>query len=111
MKGCVALIALWTVVSAASAEERTISIPSDMFAKYVVIQKSGSAEERLIVVRRTSMSGIVFSKRVYDCQEDKVHFLGSSLTLEGLDADQMQWRVQSVERGSVADDLERVACD
>lgn len=111
MKGCLALMALLTVVSAAAAEERTISLPSDMHAKYLVVQKSGSTQQRLIVVRRTSMSGVVFSRRVYDCQEDKVHFLGSSLTLEGLDADQMQWRVQSVERGSVADDLERVACD
>ena len=104
-------MALWAVASMASAEELMISIPNDLHARYVLIQKSGSLQERLIVVRRTSMSGIVYSRRVYDCAEDTVHFLGSGLTLKALDSDQIEWRVQSVATDTVASDIQRVACD
>lgn len=111
MNGCLAGMALWVVVAVANAGEQTISVPNDRYAQYALIQKSGDTQERLIVVRRTSMSGVVYSRRAYDCEDDTVHFLGSGLTLEALETDQIEWRVQSVERGTVADDLERIACN
>jgi hypothetical protein len=111
MKGCLAFMALWMLVSAASAEEKVIVIPNDRLGQYVLIDKSGSAEERMIVVRRAGISGVVYSRRVYNCTEDTVHFLGSGLTMEALDRDQINWREQPVESGTVASDIERIACN
>ncbi|MCS3471211.1 hypothetical protein M2401_004973 [Pseudomonas sp. JUb42] len=110
MKGCLAFMALWMMVSAASAEENVIVIPNDKLAQYVLIDTSGSAEERMIVVKRSSMSGIVYSRRVYNCKEDTVHFLGSGLTMEALNGDQINWREQPVESDTVASDIEKIAC-
>lgn len=104
-------MALRVVASMASAEELTILIPNDLHARYVLIQKSGSLQERLIVMRRTRMSRMVYLRRVYDCVEDTVHFLGSGLTLKALDSDQIEWRVQSVGSDTVAGNIQHAACD
>ena len=111
MKGCLAFMVLLMLVSAASAAEKAIVVPNDKLAKYFVIETGGSAKERLIVVKRSSMSGIVYSKRIYNCEEDTVHFMGSGLTIEALNGDQIDWRVQPVENDTVASDIERIACN
>ncbi|HKR36423.1 MAG TPA: hypothetical protein VJT10_16385 [Steroidobacteraceae bacterium] len=63
------------------AADKQISIPSDPKAVYFVLEKSGSGDERTIVTKRVGPSGASYSKRLYNCANNTVKYLGEGDTL------------------------------
>jgi hypothetical protein len=63
--------------SLTGAAEISLSIPSDANANFFVLEKSGKGPERTILTKRIESSGASFSKRLYNCKDDTVKYLGN----------------------------------
>lgn len=59
------------------AAEKQLSVPSDPKAQYFVLEKGGKGAERTIVTKRVGPSGISYSKRLYNCKNRTVKYLGT----------------------------------
>lgn len=44
--------------------------------------KSGSADLRVVVTRREGLLGVIYSKRLYNCEKHTVNLVGTGSTLE-----------------------------
>lgn len=63
------------------AADKQLSVPSDSKAIYFVLEKGGSGAERSIVTKRVGPSGTSFSKRLYNCTDNTVKYLGEGDSL------------------------------
>jgi hypothetical protein len=77
------ILALITSVLALAAEE-PLSIPSDAKAQFFILEKGGNSTERTIVTKRVGSSGTSYSKRLYDCTNHTVKYLGTGDSLEAM---------------------------
>jgi hypothetical protein len=74
-------IGLLLISSSASSAEKTISVPSDAKAQYSVLEIGGKWPKRTIVTKRFGPSGTSYSKRLYDCSNNTVKYLGNGDSL------------------------------
>jgi hypothetical protein len=58
-----------------------LHVPSDPHARFYIIEKSGTGNERVITTNRVSRDNNSYSKRLYNCREKTVKYLGSGDTL------------------------------
>jgi hypothetical protein len=100
-------LALPTTVLAA---EKPLHIPSDPKASYLVLEKGGSGSQRTIVTKRTGSSGTSYSKRLYDCSNGTVKYLGSSDSLEGMKRSKPDPKMGPIVEGSIAHYVGLEAC-
>lgn len=84
------------------ATEKYLSIPSDSNAKFFVLEKIGSGAERTIVTKRVGSSGTSYSKRLYNCTDRTVKYLGSGSTLAGMNSSQPDPNMSPIASGSIA---------
>lgn len=94
---CLALAMPTTILAA----EKPLSVPSDPKASYLVLEKGGSGSQRTIVTKRTGASGTSYSKRLYDCSNGTVKYLGSSDSLEGMKRSKPDPKIGPIVEGSI----------
>lgn len=103
---CLALALPTTVLAA----EMPLHIPSDSKANYLVLEKGGSGPQRTIVTKRTGSSGTSYSKRLYDCSNGTVKYLGSGDSPEEMRRSKPDPRMGPIVEGSIAYYVGREAC-
>ncbi|KTB65865.1 hypothetical protein [Pseudomonas syringae] len=82
MKPNACLLALLIPVFSVHAEGKTITVPADPAAHHALVEKSGSADLRVVVTRREGLLGVIYSKRLYNCEKHTVNLVGTGSTLE-----------------------------
>jgi hypothetical protein len=60
------------------------AVPSDAKANFYVLKKEGQGDERTVVTKREGPSGTSYSKRLYNCVEHTVKYLGAGDSLEAM---------------------------
>ena len=89
-------------LAAVVAEEMQFSIPSDPKAKYFVLEKNTRGSERAIVTKRVGSSGTSFSKRLYNCSNGTVKYLGDGDSLAEMAASKPDSKIGPIVAGSIA---------
>ena len=101
MKYQIAFISLVISVSAFAAE-KPIVVPSDPKAQFFVLEKGGSGPERTIVTKRVGSSGTSYSKRLYNCKNSTVKYLGTGDSLTEMASSRADQNMGSIVEGSIA---------
>lgn len=97
------LVFLSLVISASAlAAEKLLSVPSDPKAQFFVLEKGGSGAERTIVTKRVGPSGTSYSKRLYDCKNNTVKYLGSGDSLAEMASSEPDPKMGPIVEGSIA---------
>jgi hypothetical protein len=99
-------LALMPAVSGAA----TLHVPSDSKATYTILARDTSGNERTITTKRVGSSGTSYSRRLYNCADRTVKYLGSGETLDQMRASQPDPRMGSIVKGSIADYVGAEAC-
>ncbi|EKG38655.1 hypothetical protein GE543_15650 [Pseudomonas sp. SZ57] len=110
MKLHACFLALMIPALSAHAEGKTLSIPHDPSGHHALVEKSGSAKERVVITRREGMLGVIYSKRVYNCANHTVNLVGTGSTLEIMEQAKAVSGMGPVIRDSTADYIESEAC-
>ncbi|WP_440940551.1 hypothetical protein [Immundisolibacter sp.] len=92
------LIASASVVAA----EKPLSVPSDPKAEFFVLEKGGSGSERTIVAKRVGPSGTSYSKRLYNCSDSTVKYLGTGDSLAEMASSKPGPSMGPIVKGSIA---------
>jgi len=66
--------------------EKPLSVPSDSNAQFFVLEKGGSGALRTIVTKRVGSIGTSYSKRLYNCTDSTVKYLGTGDSLAAMAA-------------------------
>ncbi|WAP65398.1 hypothetical protein OZ911_08365 [Pseudomonas fortuita] len=88
----------------------TLHVPSDPKAAYTILARDTSGNERTITTKRVGSSGTSYSRRLYNCADRTVKYLGSGETLEQMKASQPDPRMGPIVSGSIADYVGAEAC-
>ncbi|MFJ4142867.1 hypothetical protein [Pseudomonas sp. NPDC089734] len=110
MKFHACLLALLIPALSAHATEKTISVPHDTGGSHAVVQKSGNNTQRVIVTKREGLLGVMYSKRVYNCESRTVNLLGTGATLEIMEQSHPVSKMGPVIRDSTAEYIQAEAC-
>lgn len=105
------MLLLWIATLAVNAaEEQAIPVPSDPYAKHVLVHKSGNPKHRVVVTKRTGLTGELYTKRAYNCEKQTVRMVSSGYTLDIVDNHENDWPEKPVASRSVAADIAMQAC-
>ncbi|WP_411726455.1 hypothetical protein [Methyloglobulus sp.] len=97
------LVLLTLIISASAvAAEIPLNVPSDPKALFFVLEKGGSESERTIVTKRVGSSGTGYSKRLYNCADNTVKYLGTGDSLEAMNKSNPDPKMGSISEGSIA---------
>lgn len=88
--------------ASALATETPLIVPSDAKAKFYILEKGGSGSERTIVTKRVGPSGTGYSKRLYNCNDKTVKYLGTGDSLEEMGKSNPDPKVSPIVQGSIA---------
>lgn len=86
MKALILTLTLLAPGLAVQASERNIDIPHDPNARHALLEKSGHAEQRVVVTRRQGLLGTLYSRLMYNCERQTVALLGTGESLQALHA-------------------------
>ena len=103
-------IAMLAASTGASAAEKPLVVPSDAKAKYTILETGGKWPNRTIVTKRVGSSGTSYSKRLYNCSNNTVKYLGSGDTLADMARSKPDPRMAPIVPQSIADYVGRQAC-
>lgn len=81
MRLLVVLLGLMAV-SPAFTGEYPLAIKSDLEVEYFVVEKGGSPEQPMLLLKRVRPNGTIYSKRLFDCDARTYQELGSWASLE-----------------------------
>ena len=109
MKWAMLLLVMVTPLAFA-LEGITIEVPNDPYGKHELVHKSGKSTHRVIVTKRTGLSGELYTKRRYNCEKQTVQMIGTGHTLEILENQDNKWPESAVMSRSVAEDIGMLAC-
>lgn len=101
MKFRIVLIGIF-VATSALAKEMPLSVPSDSKAKFFILEKSGKGAQRTIVTKRVGSSGASYSKRLYNCNNSTVKYLGTGDSLTEMAASKADPNMAPIVPGSIA---------
>jgi hypothetical protein len=87
---------------AAIAGEKPLSVPSDPKAQYFVLEKSRKGVEGTIVTKRVGPSGTGYSKRLYNCLDKTVKYLGTGDSLAEMAASKPNQKMGAIVQDSIA---------
>jgi hypothetical protein len=93
-----------------SAMEVPLRVPSDSKATYYILEKGGKGHMRTIVTKRVGPSGTSYSKRLFDCNQGTVKYLGTGDTLAQMNAGKPDAKMTPVADGSIASYVGGAAC-
>ena len=109
MRHTLLTIALAVAAPAAFAET-PLHVPSDPKASYMILQRDTQGVERTITTKREGSSGTTYSKRLYNCAEHTVKYLGSGESIEQMNASSPDPKMAPVISGSIADFVGEAVC-
>ena len=92
------------------AAETDLAIPTDARAKYTILEIGGKWPDRTIVTKRVGSSGTSYSKRIYNCSNNTVKYLGSGDTLMEMGRSNPDPKMAPIVQESIADYIGRQAC-
>ncbi|BDO08206.1 hypothetical protein ACSZOL_22835 [Aeromonas hydrophila] len=101
MKVCLAILSL-AISASVFAMEKPLKVPSDSMAQFFVLEKGGEGAERTIVTKRTGSSGTSYSKRLYNCTDSTVKYLGSGDSLAEMESSGADQDMAPIVQGSIA---------
>lgn len=78
------VLAALLAVAAQSVQAAVVYIPTDPKASYNILSVNGSFQSRIIVTQRIGPSGISFSKREYNCENQTFRYIATGETLASL---------------------------
>ncbi|WP_230467978.1 hypothetical protein [Biostraticola tofi] len=110
MKLTAALILGFAFSLSAQAAVYKLHIPTDIKAEYTVLEKGGKGNFKAIVTKRVGPSGTSFSKRLYDCSNHTVKYLGEGDTFEEMQSSSPHSDMAPIFDESIADYVGREAC-
>ncbi len=110
MQRLVFAIAMLAASAGASAAETSLVVPTDAKAKYTILEIVGKWPNRTIVTKRVGSSGASYSKRLYNCSNNTVKYLGSGDTLANMAHSEPDPKMAPVVLQSIADYVGRQAC-
>lgn len=88
-----------------------LPVPSDPRATFFVMDKVvEQGASRIIVTRRVGPSGETWSRRIFNCADYTVKYLGTGATRAAMDAGRPDPNMTNVLPGTIADDVGRGAC-
>lgn len=108
-----ALIFIATVAISlpAIALEQTLVVPSDRKAQYTILEKNGTGTERTIVTKRVGPTGTTsYSRRIYNCADGTVKYLGTGETWEAMENSPPDPRMAPIVPGAIAFYVGQEAC-
>ena len=91
-------------------EGKRLTVPSDPNAEFYVMDKTKTGGESVITTKRVGSSGVGYSRRLYDCQNNTVKYLGSGDTLQAMEQSSPDPNMTPIVSGSIADYVGQVAC-
>ncbi|HSI45113.1 MAG TPA: hypothetical protein VK950_02960 [Methylophilus sp.] len=101
MKYHLAFISL-LISASAYAVEKPLGVPSDPKAQFFVLEKGGNGSERTIVTKRVGSSGTSYSKRLYNCKNSTVKYLGTGDSLTEMTSSRADQNMGPIVEGSIA---------
>lgn len=97
-----------------TANEGTPIVINSDTAKYFVLEKNmkvnNNKDLRSIVTKRVGSSGVSYSKRLYDCKNKMVKYLGTGDTIEQMNKSKEDSKMGAIFNGSVAYEISLIIC-
>lgn len=90
------------IFESALAAEKLLTVPSDPKAQFFVLDKIVKGEERTIVTKRVGPSGTSYSKRLYNCTEGTMKYLGTGTSLAEMATSRADINMGPIVQGSIA---------
>ena len=94
-------------------EGTPIVINSDT-AKYFVLEKNmklnNNKKLRSIVTKRVGSSGVSYSKRLYDCKNNTVKYLGTGDSIDAMNKSKEDVNMSPIFNGSIAYEVGLIIC-
>lgn len=110
MHRLVFVMAFLAASTVAHSAERPLIVPTDAKAKYAVLEIGGKFPDRTIVTKRVGSSGTSYSKRLYNCSDNTVKYLGTGDTLAEVARSKPDPKMAPVVSQSIAEYVGREAC-
>jgi hypothetical protein len=110
MQRLVIAIALLVTSAVARSAETPLTVPTDAKAKYSILEIGGKFPNRTIVTKRVGSSGTGYSKRLYNCSNNTVKYLGTGDTLADMAGSKPDVSMAPIVSMSIADYVGREAC-
>ena len=89
-----------------------ILIPSDPGAEYFVLKKTlGAGGIRILETKRVGSSGISYSRRMFDCNNGTVKYLGTGESVDSMNRSGADQELKPIVGGSIADYEADEACN
>ena len=79
-----------------------LHVPSDPKAAYTILEVGGTWPDRTVITRRDGPSGVSYSKRLYDCENSTVKYLGSGDSLEAMEKSKPDPQMAPIADNSIA---------
>ncbi len=99
-----------SLMSFSAVSATTISIPTDSKAKYTIIDKAMNGSMATITTMREGPSGTSYSRRLYDCTNWTVKYLGDGDTMEQVKASKPDENMSPIVDNSIAYYIGQRAC-
>ena len=96
--------------TAVLADNKRVPVPSDLRARYMIIDKSWLGGDRIVVTKRVAREGTTFTKRRFDCEKNTVMSLGEAASKEALETAAADSRMSPIAPESVAYYISLEAC-
>lgn len=84
------------------AAETSLIVPSDPKAQFFILDKKNNGYERTIITKRVGPSGTSYSKRLYDCKDNTVKYLGTGDSLAEMESSKPDPKMGPIVQGSIA---------
>jgi len=110
MQRAVLLVALAIIAPSAFAAEKAMTVPTDAKAKYTILETDGKWPNRTIVTKRVGSSGTSYSKRLYNCSNNTVKYLGTGDTSAEMARSKADPNMAPIVGQSIVDYVGRKAC-
>ena len=110
MQRIIFVIALLNASAASFAAENPLVAPSDVKAKYIILEIGGEWPNRTIVTKRVGSIVTSYSKRIYNCSNKTFKYVSSGDTLADKAWSKPDQNMTSIVPRSIADYAGRPAC-
>ena len=94
----------------AVADETPIEIDTNLEGDYFIVEKTGTRNKPVVLVKQVAPKVTYYIKREFDCQVRSVRYLGEGESLEAVAASEGQAEMGALRAGSISDQLAKYVC-
>ena len=95
---------------AALADDTPIDIKTDLEGQYFIVEKGGTADKPILLVKRAGPGFNHYIKREFDCAAHTARYMGEGESLEEMNAAELGGDASPIEEGTIPDQLSRLVC-